>query len=105
MKQRECSNCGGFRHTSRSKFCPVKKTAEESTSLSLAARDALISKSCTLLSKQRSIIFKLLKEKDISFETDLMASSSSNVNSVDMFSQVLDIQQKMAEVVYLFHIL
>ena len=103
MKERECSNCGGLHHTRRSKFCPVKKTAAESTSLSLAARDALISQSCTVLSKQRSIIFKLLKEKDISFEADLMASSSSN--ATDMFSQVLEMQQKMAEVVFLLHIL
>ena len=100
MKERECSNCGGLHHTRRSKFCPVKKTAAESTSLSLAARDALISQSCTVLSKQRSLIFKLLKEKDISFEADLMASSSSSINATEMFAKLMEQQTQMTEVVY-----
>lgn len=100
MKERECSNCGGLHHTRRSKFCPVKKTAAESTSLSLAARDAIISKSCTVLSKQRSLIFKLLKEKDISFEADLMASSSSSINATEMFAKLMEQQTQMTEVVY-----
>ncbi|HKR06194.1 MAG TPA: hypothetical protein VJY62_16280, partial [Bacteroidia bacterium] len=91
---------GGLHHTRRSKFCPVKKTAAESTSLSLAARDAIISKSCTVLSKQRSLTFKLLKEKDISFEADLMASSSSSINATEMFAKLMEQQTQMTEVVY-----